>query len=119
MEKGTVPFSFRSGSPVAAAAAATECGIKGQREQLGDRRMVLVMAAALDLDADAGGVGLDGKLLDADAGVDDARMLEADGGDILGQSLDQIDVALGDMSLDGGGDAIVGQHVGEIVVQRR
>jgi hypothetical protein len=76
------PGCASSGASIAAAAAAAERAIEGEREQLGDRRMMLMgLAAALDFDADAGGVRLDGELLHADAGMNDPRVLEADGSD--------------------------------------
>ena len=62
------------------------------RISLGPLKMLTFWVGALNLDADAGGIGEDVELLDPNHGTTYPAIVEAQPGDTLGQGLDQVDV---------------------------
>ena len=74
--------------------------------------------APLDFDADAGGIGLGVQLFHLHADHDDARVGEAKLRDLLGRGLDQVDMAVGHQLPDAVEYVLLGEHIGDIVVDR-
>src|SRR5215472_15711967 len=68
-------------------------------------------AAAQDRDADPVRLAIDVELVDGDADADRARVGEAEGGDALGQGLDEVDVTHADDLLDAVYDGLVIEHL--------
>ncbi len=86
------------------------------RTLLGPLKTLTFWIGALDLDANAGGVGEDVELLDPDDGATHPPVVEAQPGDALGQGLDQVDVARIASTPDLVDQGLVADNAGQAIV---
>ena len=82
------------------------------------RELIQQMKAEFDFDAHAAGILDDVGLLDAHAGGHHPLVLEACGGDLLAQRLDQVDVTIGDDLLDLLDHDLVGDDMANVISLR-